>query len=280
MCTNSLPLKLLCAALLSLAAGCATMDRAYRGVTSVTDPDKTRLRGGVKWMNPQPPLREVSGEKMVVYLRTRNTSASPVPLDELYARVHAGLEAAGYRVTRDRSEATYTVNADVRYFGENASKDGGAGLLAGAILGGAAGAATGHAIGGDGRATGIGAAGGAAAGAAIANIMANRNKMVEIDMVVDLRIGERIPSGVATTRRTEDEQRVTHGDSTTTTGGAAEGGRSSAGTTETQQVEIREDFLYHHNRLAAHAVKMGLTPDEALPFLTERIAAALSSALP
>jgi len=256
------------------------MDRGYQGLTKVTNPDKARLQAGVKWLTPHPSLREVSASKMIVYLRVKNTSGSPVPIGQLRASLMDGLEAAGYRIVRDPEEASFAMRVDVRGYGENRQKDMGAGALASTVIGGVAGAAAGHAIGGDGRATGLGAAGGALLGAGLANIMANRNKMVEIDMVVDVRIGERIKGGVKTTRSSEDGTHVHHQDRTAVAGGGVEGGGSKGGSSDRQQVELKEDFLYHKNRLVAHAVKMNLTPEEALPVVSQKLASALSSILP
>jgi len=257
-------------------AGCRTMDRGYRGMTGMTNPDKMKLQTGLRWMNPQPRLREVSGAAMVVYLRVRNSGAAPLAAAELARELKAGLEAAGYRVSTDRDEAQFTLNADIRAYGENANKDLGAGMVASTVVGGVAGAVAGHAIGGgSGRATGLGAAGGALIGAGIANVMANRNKMIEIDLVVDLRIGERIHGGVQTTRRASEESSVRQ-----QAGVSGEAGASRAGSSETQELELHEDFLYHENRLVAHATKMGLTADEALPVVSARMATALSGVLP
>ena len=154
-----------------------------------------------------------------------------------------------------------------------------AGVLAGAVIGGVGGAVAGHAIRQTGTSTGLGAAAGAAVVGGAAAILANRNPMVEIDLVVDLRIGERIQGGAQTTRQTEGNQTVNQVQSATVAGGH-EGGASKGGSSERQQVEVREDFLYHENRLVAHAVKMRLTPEEALPVLTDKMSAALSSVLP
>ncbi|OGV63630.1 MAG: hypothetical protein A3K19_29520 [Lentisphaerae bacterium RIFOXYB12_FULL_65_16] len=265
-------------AMLTLS-GCAMMDSMYQGTTKMVHPSKMQLKSDVKWMKPQPPLREVSGNDMSVYLRLRNTSASPAPVDVLQAKVRTGLQAAGYRVVDDKDQAHFSMNVDVRAYGENENVDYGAGVLAGAVIGGVGGAVAGHAIRQTGTSTGLGAAAGAAVVGGAAAILANRNPMVEIDLVVDLRIGERIQGGAQTTRQTEGNQTVNQVQSATVAGGH-EGGASKGGSSERQQVEVREDFLYHENRLVAHAVKMRLTPEEALPVLTDKMSAALSSVLP
>ena len=255
-----------------LLSGCSTTDTMYRKTVSVVNPDKMTLQGGVRWMNPQPSLRPVNANKMVVYLRFKNSSGSPLP--NLQSQIKSAFEAAGYRVTRDPGEAQFTVMADARFFGENRSKDAGGSVMTGAVFGAIPGAIIGNNVGGGGH-VGVGAAAGAVIGGAIGNIMANRNKMVEYDLVIDLRLGERIRGGVRTTRTSEEKSRVSHADTA-----GNEGGRSSGGSGERQRAEIREDFLYHQNRLVGHVTRMALTPDEAMPFLEKRIVAAVGSVLP
>lgn len=258
---------------MALLTGCQTADRAYEGTARVVNPDSTRLQGGVKWMTPpsQMGLRQTPPSSMTVYLRVKNSSGTPV--EGLYDHVAAQLRQAGYEVTRSIGEAHYTLLADTRYYGENRERDAGAAMLTGAALGGVTGAVVGHNV-GDGNRD-IGAAAGAAVGAAVGNILANRNKMVEIDLVVDVRVGERVPGGVTTKTTTDTDSGVAHRDRS-----GAEVGRSSGGSTESQSVTRQDDFLYHDNRIVAHARRMNLTPEAALPHLKSRIAMAVGSVLP
>ena len=257
------------------------MDSSYRGLTRMANPDAMRLQGGIKWMGPHAQLRPVGADRMAVYLRLKNTSGSDLDTAALYAQVRTGMESAGYRVTTDVDEAQFTVTADVRFYGENSTRDLGAGMVASTVLGGVAGAVAGHAIRPTKTSTGLGAAGGALIGAGLANVMANRNKMVEIDLVVDLSVGERVSGGIETTRTSEASTRVADSDNTTVAAsGASVGGSGQGGSSDTQEIVVHEDFLYHQNRLAAYAVKMALTADEALPFLSQKVAAALSGVLP
>jgi outer membrane lipoprotein SlyB len=263
--------------MVTLLIGCSTMDNAYRGTVKVVNPDKMTLQTDLKWMTPPTSmgLRQVGPDRMVVYLRFKNSSGAPVP--NLYERIRGGLEQAGYRVTSNPEEAHFTVVTDVRYFGENREKDGGASILTGAVLGGATGAVVGHNI-GSGYGT-EGAVAGAVVGGALGNVMANRNKMVEIALAVDIRIGERIQGGVRTVRRGDESSAVTHAD-LVDVGGGGEGGRSSSGTSDDQRAEVTDDFLFHSNRIVTTGTKMGLTADEALPVLSDRLSLALSSVLP
>ncbi|MCF7854692.1 MAG: complement resistance protein TraT [Candidatus Pacebacteria bacterium] len=259
-----------------LVQGCSTMDSMYRGTTRVVDPDKMTLQTDLRWLSPpiSMGLRPPAANERAVYFRLKNSAGVAVP--GLYEEVVRGLQQAGYRVTQDPSEAHFNLVSDVRYFGETRTKDGLGPLLTGAVLGGATGAVIGHNVGdGYGR---EGAVAGAVVGGAIGNVMANRNKMVEIALVVDLRIGERIQGGVNTLRKGSTEAGVTHRDVVGV--GGEEGGHSATTTTTTQQVEVEDEFLYHGNRIATSGKKMGLTPAEALPVLTEKISLALSSVLP
>lgn len=261
----------------SILTGCATMDRGYRGIVGVVDPDRMEMTSDIKWMTPpvNMGLRPVGPEKLVVYLRLKNSAGYPV--EGLYQSLTSGLEQAGYSITRSPDEAHFSVMADVRYFGVNKRGDGGASMITGAVLGGATGAVVGHNVGDDN--TLIGAGAGAAAGGALGQVMSNRNKMIEIALAVDLRIGERMEGGVETTRSGTTSATATHR-AGTNVGGGLEGGSSSAGTTDTQRVEVEDDFLYHGNRIVATAERMALTPEEALPTLKTRIGLALSNALP
>lgn len=254
-------------------AGCRTADRAYEGTSGVVNPDSTRLQGGVKWLTPpsQMGLRQVSSSDMTVYLRVKNSSGSPV--SGLYNRIAEQLRQAGYQITRNIDEAQYTLLADTRYYGENRKKDGGGAILTGAGLGGITGAVIGHNV-GDGNRN-VGAAAGAAMGAIAGNILANRNKMVEIDLVVDVRVGERVEGGVQTETTTDTGAGVSHRDRS-----GSEIGSATSGTTQVQKLTRDDDFLYHNNRVVAHAKRMNLTPDQALPYLEKRVSAAVGSALP
>jgi outer membrane lipoprotein SlyB len=256
-----------------LMQGCQSTDKAYEGVVSVTDPDKMKVTPSMKWLNPQPRIRPVSADKMVVYCRIRNSSGADIDVSDA---VKAEIEKLGYKFTNDVSQAQFTLSADVRYFGEGASKDLGP-IVGGGVLGGVTGAVIGHQDNGH---TAEGAVIGAAAGAALGNIVANRNKMRNINLVIDVVVGERVEGQkVATDRSANQESAVTHNDAVNK-GGGAEVGQSSAGSSESQHVSVQEDFLYHENRLAASAQKLNLTLPEASAVMTPRIAKAIAGVLP
>ncbi len=271
--TTQIPALLIFAVVLTALTGCTTMDRMYRGSTRMTNPDKMKLQTNVKWLTPPTSmgLTPVAPEKRTVYLRYKNSSGSNMP--DMRADIEQSLQQAGYSVTRDPTEAKYTMTVDCRFFGVNREKDAGGTLLTGGILGGILGAVAGHNI-GDGY-TGEGAAGGAIAGAAAANVLANRNKMVELDLVFDLRVGERIKGGVKTQKAVDTSSRVSQ---RTSSGG--ERGSSGTRSTSTQKFERKADFVYYKNRIVASARKMALRPEEAQPVLRDRIVKAVSNVLP
>lgn len=253
--------------------GCEGLDRSYESMVVATDPDRARMRVGLKWMNPQPRIRPVSSHQMYVYCRVRNSSGADIDLDDA---VRSEIEKVGYRLTRNIDEAQFTINADLRFVGESAYKTPDA-LLGGAGLGAIGGAVLGHNIGKDN--TGKGALIGAAVGGLIGDVVANRNKMREFTMIVDVTLGERIRGGVVTQRGSRADSNVSSS-SGLNVGGGFERGSSSAGSSESSSVEVREDFLYHENRVVARAERLNLTFGEAAGVLTHRLSRALSSALP
>lgn len=257
---------------LFLISGCAALDKAYVGTVKAVDPDQLKLKQETRWLNPQPNFRLVSQDKMVVYVRIRNSSGSTLDISR---DVRMAMEDLGYRLTRNIDEAQYILNVDIRYYGENARVDGGKATMAagvgGAIVGGIIGAQSGHMVGG--------AAVGAATTGLLFDVAANRNKVREFDLVIDTRIGERVEGGVSTTRRSSDSSAVGHAGSQQR-GSGFEGGVSAGGSEETQVAHIEEDFLYSQNRMVAYVSKLNLTPEEAEPVLKERLIRALSNVLP
>ena len=257
---------------LLVLAGCEGIDRTHESVVKATNPDRARLQVDLKWLNPQPNIRPVSADRMYVYCRIRNSSGADI---DLRNQILDEIESQGYQVTRDIDEAQFTINADLRYFGESATKEHDA-LIGSAVLGGVGGAVIGKQAGGR---TGEGAVIGAAAGALLGNIIDNRNKDREISLIVDVTIGERIAGGVQTQRGSDAGQDVASRNAASLPGGR-ETGSSSAGSSESQNVELREDFLYHNNRVITSAKRINLTLPEAEPSLSRRLSRAIASALP
>ncbi|MCH9023667.1 MAG: hypothetical protein IID32_13030, partial [Planctomycetes bacterium] len=69
-----------CFSLFLVMGGCSDMDRSYERMVVATDPDRARMRTGLKWMNPQPRIRPVSSDQMYVYCRVRNRSGADIDL--------------------------------------------------------------------------------------------------------------------------------------------------------------------------------------------------------
>ncbi|MDH5525707.1 MAG: complement resistance protein TraT [Nitrospirota bacterium] len=259
------------AALVLLIAGCAAVDTAYIGTVGAVDPDKLRLKQETKWLNPQPNLRLVGEKQMVVMLRVRDSSGTGI---EITNDLRDALLERGYRVTGNLDDAQYVMNLDLRYYGENATADGGRASMAAGVGGAIAGGVIGH----QSHRTGSGAMVGAVAASMLFDVAAQRNKIREYDVVMDVRVGERVEGGVHTTRTTGEDTSVRH--SGTFRSGGIESGRGSGGSGETQVYETTEDFLYHQNRLVVFTSRMNLSPEEAQPVLHQRLIRALANTLP
>ncbi len=260
-------------AALVVTSGCETGDRAYEGMVRATDPDKTTLQTTVTWMNPQPRIRPVSGNQMVVYVRVKNSAGADM---DLVGSVMQQIQGMGYRITTNIDEAQFTINADLRHFGEGSEKSY-TPVVAGAAVGAGAGAVVGNNM-GSGH-TAEGAVAGAVIGGLIGNVAANRNKMREINLIVDVTIGERIEGGVQSARRSGTDDSTTHSAGVVTQG-VRETGRSTSTSSETQSVNVKEEFLYHQNRVTASARRMNLTLLESQPVLTQKLSLAIANALP
>jgi hypothetical protein len=271
VCSRSAALAATAALATVLLAGCAAMDKAYVGTVGAVNPDQLKLKQETRWLNPQPNLRLVSQDKMTVFVRIRNSSGSDLDISR---EVRMALEDLGYRLTRNIDDAQYILNADIRYFGENARADGGRATMAAGVGGGIVGGIIGHQSG----RTGEGAVVGALATGLLFDTLANRNKIREFDAVVDVRVGERVEGGVRTTRSSSEDTSMGH------SGGSGMGGMdtssSRASSGEEQRAYSEEDFLYHQNRLVTYVSKLNLTPEEADPALRERLVKALSNVLP
>ncbi len=258
--------------LLLMATGCQTM-------TGLHDPDKVTLQTEMEWLSPplNMGLRDVPQARKVVYLRVRNSSGSPVY--GMYEQVAGQLAQAGYMVSNNVDEAHFSLVADVRYFGETREMDGHKGLLTGAALGAGAGAIIGHNVGGGSGSRDKGALAGAVAGGLVGDAMARRNRIITYSLAVDIRVGERVDGGVRTTRGSSVGGEVS-GDAAVGMGARVERARDHAGSSQEQEVQIEESFLYHSNRIVASARKMGLTVEEAMPVVSRRISTAVASVLP
>ncbi|MBI5135740.1 MAG: hypothetical protein HZA24_00225 [Nitrospirae bacterium] len=254
-----------------LATGCATMDKAYVGTVKAVDPDQLRLKQESRWLNPHPNFRLVGEDKMKVYVRVRDSSGSDLDISR---EVRMALEDQGYTLTRNLDDAQYVLSADIRYYGENSHVDGGRATMTagvgGAVIGGIIGKQSN-------RTTGGAMVGGLVTGL-LFDTLAQRNKVREFDVVVDTRIGERVPGGVHTIRRSEDDSSLSH--SGRAAAGGGDSGWAAGELEESQRASFEEDFLYSQNRLVVFVQKLNLQPEEAAPVLQERMIRALSNVLP
>ena len=254
------------------ATGCRTVDKAYVKTVSMTNPDRLKIDTKLKWIKPNPRIRLASADKMTVYSRFRNSSGSEINVN---GDIQQEIEKLGYQFVNNIDDAQYYLRVDLRYYGENAHKNLSNSVL-GAIAGGIAGAAIGHNVGTNN--TGMGAAGGAAIGAVSGNIVTNRNKDIEIGLVLDVTIGERIKGGVDTSRGNEQESQMMHYNAAD--GGGRLTGHTKLSSSEEQSLKTRDDFLYHQNRLVTSCNRLNLTLAEAEPVLRQKLSTAIASILP
>ena len=103
--------------------------------------------------------------------------------------------------------------------------------------------------------------------------------MVEIKLIVDVTIGERVSDGVST------EEATPNGTGSVERGSYAgdkygESDQHESESHENRGVKVSDGFLYHNNQVVASARKMKLTMYEAEPLLTARLSRAIASALP
>ncbi len=252
--------------------GCRTADKAYIGTVSMTNPDRLKIDTKLKWIKSNPRIRPTNADKMTIYSRFRNTSGDEI---DVTSDIEREIEKLGYRFVNNIDDAQYYLRTDLRYYGENAQKNSSNTIL-GAIAGGIAGAAIGHNVGTNN--TGYGAAGGAAIGAMSGNIVTNRNKNIEIGLVLDVTIGERIKGGVDTSRGNEQESQMMHHNADE--GGGRLTGHTKTNSSEEQSLRTKDDFLYHENRLVTSCNRLNLTLAEAEPILRKKLSTAIASILP
>ena len=160
--------------------------------TSIMDPEAAELKTNLKQLNPRANIRPAIKKDMLVYVRYRNSSGSVLDVKDA---VFNEIKDSGYRIVDDMDQAQYVMIADLRYVGKK-SHDTYGHTVFGALLGAVAGAVIGHQVGGGTTEKVIGGGLGAVLGGLAGKAIDNRNRIVTVDMVVDIRIGERIQGGV------------------------------------------------------------------------------------
>lgn len=248
-------------------SSCSTMDSIYQGAVKLTDPDKLKIQGNVRWVNPQPKVEY--NDDATVFLRIRNSSGTDFPVNDMIHKVRESLTNAGYQLTKKRNDAHFSLMLNIRAFGENAATKS---ISAGEAA--LAGAAIGDVLFNDD--TGILAT---SAASAITASLFNRNKMIRVELVTDMVLGERIEGGVNTKRQSRTDDSSSSKTNRYATG-SSNYGRSSGSSYSSQRVDTREDFLNHQNRLIAHAEKMQLSSEEAFKFLIDKMSIAIGGVLP
>lgn len=244
--------------------------------TTVMDPDAAVLKTSLKQLKPRAKLRPASPKDMTIYVRYRNSSGEDLDIRD---RVFDEIRKSGYTITQDIDEANYVLIADLRYVGLKA-KDGYGHAAFGALVGAVAGAVIGHQVGGGTTEKVVGGGLGAILGGAAGKAIDNRNKIITVDMVVDLSLGERIKGGVNTKRSTSTNQNTSQASRASTEKGSHESGSSSTKYSESTDFEQKEDFFYHENRFIATAKKLALTYEEASTSLSGKMSRAIANSLP
>ena len=244
--------------------------------TSIMDPDAAELKTSLKQLNPRANIRPASEKDMLVYVRYRNSSGSVLDVKD---SVMNEITQSGYRIVNDMDQAQYVMIADLRFVGQKSSDTYGHTVF-GALLGAVAGAVIGHQIGCGTTEKVVGGGIGAVLGGLAGKAIDNRNRIVTVDMVVDIRIGERIKGGVTTNRAGDSNRGITQNTRSSTSGGSFESGRSGSNYSESTKFEQKEDFFYHENRFIATATKLKLTYGEAHTALSGQISRAIAGSLP
>jgi hypothetical protein len=244
----------------------------------ILNPELKQVKLKSEWLTPSPHIRPVSGSQKLVYLSIRNTSGSSI---DIRNQIRSKVEGLGYRVTDDLTTAKFILMADIRYFGEKSEK-GYSNTVGGAVLGGLAGGLGSAALSkkNRGRNAVIGGVGGAVVGGLIGNVVDGYNKVTTFDIVVDLRIGEKIEGGVTTNVNSNSKRGLASNTKSATTENSFESGKSTASSSESTSFKRREDFVYHEARLVCSATKINLTEIEAEQPLQSRLTNSIGQLLP
>jgi hypothetical protein len=241
---------------------------------SCTSQRSAELSISSKWMTPAPHIRPVSGKDKIVYCSIKNTSGSSLELKEA---VLTKIKSLGYRVTDDLDEARFVLMADLRYFGKK-TKKGYGGTVGGALIGAAAGGVIGNTTSkGNNRTrdTVIGSVVGAVIGGFIGNYKDNKDKIDIFDLVVDIRIGEKIMGGIETKVAKNSARAINSANRS-----GSESAKSNSSSKETSSFVRQENFDYHQSRLVCTAKKWGLTEAEAQTPLSKKLSDQISRLLP
>lgn len=259
--------------MLGLLGGCSGLD----AVANHGDLDVHTHMSETIFLDPVPQSQKT------IYLGIRNTSDYP-ELD-LRGPLTQALQARGYAVVTDPSEAHYLLQANVLYAGKLTQGQESALLssnygqpVQSLALGAAAGGLTGG-LSGNGAA-GLGVGLGVMAASALINYA---YQDVTYAITIDIQLSERPKRGVTVrqhshTHRGSGSNRVQTAvtEQTAQTYGVAGSGDSNANTRD-QDIDETSDFKKYNIRDVAYADKVNLKLPEAMPVLTQRLAVSFSN---
>ena len=268
--------RFLCVVLCCVAA---SMLPSCRSVGSVLGNPDAELRTGQWWAGPLPDTTPIRAQHRVAWVSYRN--ATQESAYDLGPALADALIAQGYTISSDPDTAQFHVFYTLRFAGDNPRTDEGRSLAAGlgAIGGGGTGALIARAAGGGTPALIGGGLGGVVAGALAGVAIENYARVVEYDLILDVRLAQRQKTQVT---RSLTGTRLTRQDTGThaRTAGGTVGGVAAATLQMHQEVQEKDAMLWHENRLVLWARQMRLAPEEATPALTRALLRTLPQILP
>ncbi len=271
--------------LVAVSSGC----RAMGGLMGSKD---AQVRSGTVWNVPAPEIPPPAPEKRTAYVSVRNISDADTI--ELRDEVREAIQAAGYTLVADPTQANFRLRATIRYFGENEAADEGRALanrlgsVGGAATGVAAGVGTAHLARAAGAnrslTTGVGIGAGLATASLASTAMSNRMKVREWNLIVDLVLEEKLDKPIKFTVAS-DRSVTSRAHTGAHTGRAGVDGQTTGGsahdrTRTSAAMERESDYFPHGVRLTAWARQIGMREHEALPVLKTRIRNVLPRIMP
>ncbi len=228
-------------------SGCGTMHKAIKhGKLDV----QTRMSETVF-------LEPVEDNKRTVVLQIRNTSdKKDLQIEE---ELKQAIEAKGYRVVRNPSEANFMIQANILQVGKNTLEDpfgsltgGYGGALDGALLGGLAGGLATDSFGGAGVGALVGGIGGTIADAMV--------EVVNYSMITDLQISEKASGHVVNEASNASLKQGTSGH-------------------KTSSWSEKSNWKKYQTRIISSAKKTNLKFETALPELKQGLIQSISGLL-
>ncbi|WDE99274.1 complement resistance protein TraT [Lentisphaera profundi] len=257
---------------------------------SYIDPEGNELQLSGKWLNTVPKARPVSAEGKLVYLSVRNTSLKNIEFSET---VKKEVIKIGYKITDDLDQASYVLMINLRYYGSK-SETGYHNTAGGMVVAAGGSEALGH---GTDLITIL-------IGGLVGKIADNYDKMVTKDIVIDIRLGEKIGKEFETkvshnnSNQLNETSKNTNSHSNTNRslglgGGIGiktgkdesnaedkHNGQTGYKTEESSNFTRSEMFFYHEARLLVSVEKRELEDQEAIKALIPELSRSVSQVLP